>query len=365
MPEFLPSEEQEEARRLAHSLAVDLLRPQARSAEKQGDISQEIMQKLVQTGLTMPFGEIYGGSGSLEAVTYVLIAEEMGWGDASLALNVFGSLMGPLCVELAGSESQRETYIPAFCDPQRGYQERGCLGIAERTGGYTFAGIQTTLRQQGNTYILQGTKRDVLHGERGRPRVILARMEGMSDIDGLCAVLVPEQAAGLSVRGEQEKLGLRAAPCVEMHFEQVALAEDALLARPGEPGVLRATALYLLLRAGVACGLTRAALEYASGYAEERIAFGRPIVSYQGIAFMLAEMAMKLDAVRLLLWQAAAQWDQGQDVPTLLRDTEAAQAQAIRLARSATTDAVQVMGGAGFMQDHPVEMWMRNAASME
>ncbi len=121
----------------------------------------------------------------------------------------------------------------------------------------------------------------------------------------------------------------------------------------------------MLLRAGIACGTARAAFEYASNYAQERIAFGRPIVSYQGIAFILAEMAMKLDAVRLLLWNAAVNWDNDVDPQTLIRTAEAAQQQALTLAKAATIDAVQVMGGAGFMQDHPIEMWMRDAAAME
>jgi acyl-CoA dehydrogenase len=111
--------------------------------------------------------------------------------------------------------------------------------------------------------------------------------------------------------------------------------------------------------------MARASLEYAMHYAKERIAFGRPIVSYQGIAFLVAEMAMKLDAARLLLWRAAASWDRGAEIDTLVREAATAQHQAIEIAKSATIDAVQILGGAGFMQDHPVEMWMRNAAAME
>ncbi|GHO45404.1 acyl-CoA dehydrogenase family protein [Ktedonospora formicarum] len=365
MLDFSPSEEQEEVRRLAHSLSTDLLRPQARYVEKLGDIPLDVMRKLAQTGLTMPFAEEYGGSGSLDALTYALIAEELGFGDAGLALNVCGSLMGPLCVELGGSVAQREAYIPPFCDPEQGAQKRGCLGLAEPGGGYALAHIQTMLSPKGDRYILHGTKRDVLHGEVGEPRIILARMEGKGDISGLCAIILPAQIDGLTIRSERQKLGLRAAPSATLHFDQISLPEEALLGRPGDEGLLRAIAFYMFLRAGVACGVTRSALEYASAYAEERIAFQRPIVSYQGIAFLLAEMAMKLDAVRLLLWRTATRWDQNQGLVLLLKDAEAAQRQAVRLAQSATTDAVQILGGAGFMQDHPVEMWMRNAATME
>jgi alkylation response protein AidB-like acyl-CoA dehydrogenase len=95
------------------------------------------------------------------------------------------------------------------------------------------------------------------------------------------------------------------------------------------------------------------------------VAFGRPIVSYQGIAFMISEMAMKLDAVRLLVWRAATSWDRDEDIEALVKQAETAQHQAIEIVKSATTDAVQILGGAGFLQDHPAEMWMRNAAAME
>jgi alkylation response protein AidB-like acyl-CoA dehydrogenase len=109
----------------------------------------------------------------------------------------------------------------------------------------------------------------------------------------------------------------------------------------------------------------RASLDYAGAYATERHTFGRPIVSYQGIAFLLAEMAMKLDGVRLFLWQTALAWDQDIPFDLLVRDCEAVHAQTLKLAKSATIDAVQILGGAGFLQDHPVEMWMRAAAAME
>jgi alkylation response protein AidB-like acyl-CoA dehydrogenase len=365
MVNFSPTVEQEEIRQLAHSLAVDQLRPQGRSAEQRGDISPELMQTLSQTGLTTPFSEDFGGSGSLEAITYALIAEELGWGDGGLAMNIIGSMMGPLAVALAGNEQQQEQYIFPFCDAREGYKERGSLAVAERTGGYAVAEISAILRRNGDHYIINGTKRDVLHGGQSHPGVLLVRLENTTGSEGLCAVVLPAQVEGVHIVQDTQKLGLLAAPSAAYTFENVTVPADALLSEPGSWNVLRVAALHAILRAGVACGTVRAALEYASHYAEERIAFGRPIVSYQSIAFMLAEMAMKLDAVRLLLWHATAQWDSAQAPEMLLRDAEAAHYQAIKLGKSATIDAVQIMGGAGFMQDHPVEMWMRNAAAME
>ena len=367
MPNFAPTEEQEEIRKLARSIAIEQLRPQGRSAEKNGEISLELLHTLLETGLTTPFPEEYGGSGTLEAVTYTMIAEELGFGDGGIAMNIIGSLIGPLMVMLAGNESQKGHYITPFSDELEGYMRFGSLAFAERTGSYTLADISATARAENGHYILNGTKRDVVHGGRARPRVALVRLEGTSGLDGLCAIVLSPEVHGLHVRSDVQKLGLVAATSVSYMFDSAEVPASNMLGEPGNSGIIRAAALYQILRAAVACGIARAALEYASDYAKERIAFGRPIVSYQGIAFIIAEMAMKLDAVRLLTWRAASSWDKNEDgnLATLVQEAEAAQHQAIKLAKSATTDAVQVMGGAGFIADHPAEMWMRDAAAME
>jgi alkylation response protein AidB-like acyl-CoA dehydrogenase len=375
MLNFAPTEEQEEIRSLARSLAVEQLRPQGREAEQKGDISPELVQTLTQTGLTTPFPEEFGGSGAIEAMTYTLIAEELGFGDGALAMNIIGSLMGPITVLLAGNASQQQEHITPFCDPRNGYELRGSLAFAEHIGGYTLADIGMTAHKDGDRFILNGTKRDVIHGWESGTRVVLLRMENTVETDGLCAFMIPAKLDGLQISADVQKLGLIAAPSVSYSLADVAIPEACMLGEPGNKGVIRAATLYNILRAGVACGMARAAFEYAMNYAKERIAFGHPIASYQGIAFMVSEMAMNLDAARLMLWRAATSWDrmsiQHPYDPLrspwleLVRESESAQHQAVEIAKSATIDAVQIMGGAGFMQDHPVEMWMRNAAAME
>jgi alkylation response protein AidB-like acyl-CoA dehydrogenase len=376
MLNFAPTEEQEEIRNLARSLAVEQLRPQGRDAERKGDISPALMQTLAQTGLTTPFPEEFGGSGAIEAMTYTLIAEELGFGDGALAMSIIGSLMGPVTVLLAGNEHQQREYITPFCDQRDGFEQRGSLAFAERSGGYTLTEVTATARKDGDRYILNGTKRDVIHGWESSMRVVLLRLEGTAGSGGLCALIVPAKVDGMQVSADVQKLGLIAAPSASYSFTDAAIPASCMLGEPENSGVILAATLYNILRAGVACGMARAAFEYAMDYAKERVAFGRPIASYQGIAFMVSEMAMKLDAARLLLWRAATNWDrtragypQGASlrytVDDLVREAEPAQHQAIEIAKSATIDAVQIMGGAGFMQDHPAEMWMRNAAAME
>jgi alkylation response protein AidB-like acyl-CoA dehydrogenase len=376
MLNFAPTEEQEEICNLARSLAVEQLRPQGRDAERKGDISPALMQTLAQTGLTTPFPEEFGGSGAIEAMTYTLIAEELGFGDGALAMSIIGSLMGPVTVLLAGNEHQQREYIAPFCDQRDGFEQRGSLAFAERSGGYTLTEVTATARKDGDRYILNGTKRDVIHGWESSMRVVLLRLEGTAGSEGLCALMVPAKVDGMQVSADVQKLGLIAAPSASYSFKDAAIPASCMLGEPENSGVILAATLYNILRAGVACGMARAAFEYAMDYAKERVAFGRPIASYQGIAFMVSEMAMKLDAARLLLWRAATSWDrtragypQGASllytVDDLVREAEPAQHQAIEIAKSATIDAVQIMGGAGFMQDHPAEMWMRNAAAME
>lgn len=365
MLNFAPTEEQEEIRSLARSLAEEQLRPHGREADRAASVPADVLRTLASTGLTAPFPEEFGGSGSLDALAYALIAEELGFGDGAIAMHVLGSLMGPVTVLLAGSEQQQREYLPPFSDESTAATRSGSLAFAERTGGYVLDEISATVRRESDAFVLNGTKRDVIHGAESSPRVVLARLEGSSGAEGLCALVLPADAPGLRILPDSHKLGLIAAPSASYTFEEVRVPASCLLGEPGNAGVVRAATFYQILRAGVACGTARAGLEYAADYARQRIAFGRPIVSYQGIAFLFSEMAMKLDAARLYLWRAASGWDTGIEWATLVREAEAAQYQALKIAKSATIDTIQILGGAGFIQDHPAEMWMRNAAAMD
>ncbi len=365
MLSFAPTEEQEEIRNLVRSLALEQLRPRAREADRTGQVPSDLLLTLARTGLTTPFPVTFGGSGPIEAMNYVLVAEELGFGDGALAMDVIGSLMGPVTVLLTGDEQQQHLYLPPFCDERTGSTRHGSLAFAERTGGYTLNDISATLRVEGENVIINGNKRDVVRGAESSPRVLLLRQEGSSGHEGLCALVVPDEVADLQIIPDTHKLGLIAAASASYIFHEVKVPVSYQLGTLENPGVIRAATLYELLRAGVACGMARAGLEYARDYARQRIAFGRPIVSYQGIAFMFSEMAMKLDAARLLLWQAAVSWDQNVDLPPLIRQAESAHFQCLKIAKSATIDTIQILGGAGFIQDHPAEMWMRDAAAMD
>src|SRR5260370_15530386 len=260
MLDFAQNEEQEEVRNLARSVAVEQLRPQGRDAERKGDISPELMQTLAETGLTTPFPEELGGSGAIDAMTYTLIAEERGFGDGAVAMNILGSLMGPVTVLVAGDEHQQQEYITPFCDKQDGYERRGSLAFAERTGGYTLAEVNATAREDGDRYILNGTKRDVIHGWESSTRVGLLRNEDTTGSDGLCALIIPGGGGGLRIRADVQKLGLVAAPSASYSFTDVVVPASSMLGVAGDRGGGRAATPYNSLCGGGAFGPARPGL---------------------------------------------------------------------------------------------------------
>src|SRR5260221_12600890 len=209
MLNFAPTEEQEEIRNLAHTLAVEQLRPEARSAEKRGGITLELMHTLMQTGITTPYPESLGGSGAIEAVTYALIAEELGFGDGGLAMNIIGSLMGPVAVLLAGNENQQGHYITPFCDEQEGYMRYGSFAFAEHTGGYSLEEISATARKEGEHYIVNGTKRDVIHGGYGHRHDGVLLLEGRNPNGWLVLLARTGKTQGMAIHNDYDKCGSR------------------------------------------------------------------------------------------------------------------------------------------------------------
>src|SRR5260370_4350265 len=184
----------------------------------------------------------------------------------------------------------------------------GSFAFAEHTGGYSLEEISATVRKEGEPYIVKGTKGEVIHGGHAHGRVVLLGLEGTTGTGGLVLLAIPGQPQGMHIITDMEKLGLVAAPSVSFRFEHVAVPATDLLGQPGQSSVIRAATLYQILRAGVACGMARASLESSLHYAKDRVGFGKPIVSYPSIAILVAEMAMKLDAARLLLLRAAVSW---------------------------------------------------------
>jgi alkylation response protein AidB-like acyl-CoA dehydrogenase len=389
MIDFAPTEEQTAIRDLAHQVAVEQFRRLERVADESCEMPDDLCHLLADTGLLIPFPEEYGGAGVQSAVTHALIAEELAYGDGGLALHVIGSTLAGLAVLIAGTEEQQKALLPR-CSADGGAGMPGALGWSEPASGFDVRQTTTSLGPGASLgeFTVEGAKRGVVHGRTDGLRVVTARETAMPGLAGLRLVVLPDHAEGVITKHEAEPLGLRAAPRARLQLSKVAVTANDVLGGldAGAAGAQRFIALANVLLGALAVGTARAALEYAADYAKGRIQFGRPISSFQAIAFMAAEMAMETDAARLLVWRAAHAWDAGEDAVErevraagesagtpfpqapaaagALRRAERARMQAVKVAQRVTTDAVQILGGAGFLQDHPVELWMRDAEAL-
>ncbi len=359
MIDFAPTEEQTAIRDLAHQIAVEQFRRLARVADESCEMPGDLCHLLADTGLLIPFPEEFGGAGTQSAVTHALIAEELAYGDGGLALHVIGSALAGLAVLIAGTAEQKKALLPRCC-ADGGAGAPGALGWSEPASGLDARQTTTALQGDGSELRLEGAKRGVVHGKTDGVRVVTAQTASARGLAGLRLVVLPDHAENVVAKSEAEPLGLRGAARFRLHLHNVIVTPNDVLGGV-DTGAARFIALANVLLGGLAVGTARAALEYSADYARGRVQFGKPISSFQAIAFMAAEMAMETDAARLLLWRAASAWDLGEDA---LRLAERARMQAVKVAQRVTTDAVQILGGAGFLQDHPVELWMRDAEAL-
>ena len=349
---FQPTDEQRELQRLAHEFAERELRPISREWDEREDFPPDLLGKAARAGLTsygIPEG--YGGGG-VDAVTSALVAEELSWGCAGLAAPI-GATMFPVRPLLrAGTAEQQERYL------RRLASEDGVLaaiGFTEPHAGTDLAAMRATARPDGDEYVLDGEKCYLTNGGIAEVTLVFAKVD-----DGVSAFLVERGDPGVSAGRKEAKLGLRASYTGSLVLDGARIPADRLLGEEGQGWEL-ALDFFQASRPQVAAGavgLARAAFEEAAAYAREREAFGRPLIARQGVSFKLAEMGMEIEAARLLVWRACEAVDRGEDA-TLLGSY--AKAYAADVAMRATTEAVQVLGGAGVMRDHLVEKWFRDA----
>jgi alkylation response protein AidB-like acyl-CoA dehydrogenase len=348
--------EQRELRDLAHEFAERELRPIAREWDEREDCPPELLAKAAALGLTSHGIPAEYGGGGVSAVTSSLIAEELSWGCAGLSAPI-GATMFPVRPLLRfGTEEQRQRWLPRLAS------ETGCLAaiaFTEPGAGSDVAGIQATARREGDEYVLTGEKCYVTNGGIAELMIVFAKLD-----DAITAFVVEAGDPGVTAGRKEPKLGLRASYTGSILFDEARIPAERVLGEPGE-GFAIAMDFFMHSRPQVAAsavGIARAASEYATDYANERRAFGRPLIAKQGVSFKLADMAMQIEASRLLVWRAAAAVDAGEDAGLLGSYAKAFAADA---AMSVTTDAVQVLGGAGIMRDHPVEKWMRDAKVLQ
>ena len=360
MISFAPTEEQEVVRETLRGFAGEALRPLARSCDEEGRIPDEFLQSAWELGLTSTqLPEVHGGGGEERSpLTNAIVLEELAWGDAALALAALAPSLFALPVLEQGTDEQRSAYLPLFGTSRF---HAASLALIEPGPAFDPLDLRTLAEPKGkDAWVLSGTKRFVPLGDRASHFLVLAR-GGNGHAGSLQAFVVPRDARGLTISGPEKTLGLRALPMHALQLERVEVpASDRL---GGEAGcdamrILNQTRVGM---AAVMLGLSRAVMEYAIPYAKDRHAFDEAIAQKQAIAFMLSDMAIETDAMRWLVWKAASQLEGGEDAT---RSAQLARSYVARKAMQIADHGVQVLGGHGFIREHPVELWYRNARTL-
>ena len=352
MISFELTDEQRELQALAHDFAERELRPIAAEWDEREESPPDLLAKAAGLGLTSYAIPREHGGGGVDAVTSALIAEELSWGCAGLAAGIQATMFPVRPLVAFGTEAQRERYLPLLASEDGAL---AAIAFTEPHAGSDLASIRTTARRDGDEWVLSGEKVYVTHGGVADVTVVFARGE-----EGISAFVVERGDPGVRAGRKERKLGLRASYTGSLVLEDARIPAERLLGEEGQ-GCRVAMDFFEVSRpqvAAAALGVGRAAFEHATAYAREREAFGRPILDRQGVSFKLADMAMGLEAARLLVWRACAAVDAGEDAGLL---GSYAKAFAADTAMRAATDAVQILGGAGVMRDHPVEKWLRDA----
>jgi acyl-CoA dehydrogenase len=348
---FEPSEEQATLLQALRRFAGRELRPHAREADEAGHLPAGLPQAGWELGLLpASIPEAHGGFGERSAVTGVLAAEELAWGDVSGAMSLLAPNLVAIPVLLCGTVEQKRELLPRFCGDA---YAAGSAALLEPRYDFDPQALRTRATRANGSYVLTGTKTNVPCAAEAEWMLVYAELDGATQ-----AFLVRTDSAGLRVAERERNLGLHALGLHGVELQGCVVPAAQRLG--GEAGcnfalLLGASRVAL---AALAVGVARAAYEYSLEYAKERTAFGEPIARRQAIAFMLAEMATEVEAARLMVWEAAWRLDQGGDAT---RETALAKNFADDMTLAVTDRAVQILGGHGYIRDHPVEMWLRNA----
>jgi alkylation response protein AidB-like acyl-CoA dehydrogenase len=353
---FAPTEEQELARQAMGEFATARMRPLARECDEAEAVPDDFLDEAWQLGLTATVipEELGGGGEAASPLMNALILEELAYGDAALALAALAPSLFVLPLVEQGSEEQRAKYLPAFCGDRF---LAASLAVIEPGALFDPWKTRTTARRRGEVWVLDGEKSLVPLAASARWFLVLAAAEDHR----LEAFIVPRDAPGLAVSGPEKNLGLRALATGGLTLAGVEVPAADRLGGEGGADAVRLLDRSRAALASVMTGLARAVMDYCVPYAKERVAFGEPIARKQAIAFMIADMRIESDAMRWLAWKAASELENGRDAT---RSAHLAHAYAARETLRIADNGVQVLGGHGYIRDHPVEMWLRNARTL-
>ncbi|HTD81048.1 MAG TPA: acyl-CoA dehydrogenase family protein [Thermoplasmata archaeon] len=359
MVEFELTEEQLLMQKTAHEFAEREMRPIALDYDKKGAIPWHVVQKAHDIQLDTAFlPEEYGGGGVMSTLTHCVVNEELNWGCAGIATGLIGAGLAYLPIIHMGTGAQKERFLRRFTGKEA---KLGALCLTEPDAGSDVKNISTTATRDGDEWVLNGTKRFITNGGIAELHVVFATTDRSLGYVGIRGFVVEKGNTGLRQGKVEDKMGVRASHTAEVILDDCRIPADNMLGgedRTAFYGAMKTLESSRPLVAAGAVGIARAAYEYSLDYSRRRKAFGGPIAKKQGISFLLADMKTKIEAARLLTWRAAWMLDAGKPMN---KEASIAKLFAADTAMEVTTDAVQIMGGTGYMRDEPVEKWMRDA----
>ncbi|MDH7479952.1 MAG: acyl-CoA dehydrogenase [Syntrophomonadaceae bacterium] len=355
---FVLSDDHKMLRQTVRDFAEKEVAPTAAHRDEHNEFSREIFDKMGALGLNgLPFEEKYGGAG-FDFLAYAIAVEELSrvCGSTGVTLSAHTSLC---CWPIwkFGTEEQKMKYLVPLCDGRN----LGAFAITEPTAGSDAGGTRSTAVRDGDSWVLNGTKIFITNAYYAETYVVTFRTDKEAKKhDGISAFIIEKGTPGFSFGKKEDKMGIRGSSTYELVFEDCRIPAENLLGKEGE-GFRIAMRVLDGGRNGIAAqalGIAQGAFDYALDYVKTRVQFGRPIFSNQAVQFMLADMATKIECARLLTYQAA--WLEGAGLPYGLQSAMA-KLYASDIAMQVTTDAVQLLGGYGYVKEYPVERMMRDA----
>lgn len=353
---FRLPEEHEELRAAIRALCDKEIAPYAAAVDEDARFPQEALDALNASGFNaVHVPEEYGGQGA-DSVAACIVIEEVARVDASASLIPAVNKLGTMGLILRGSDDLKKKVLPEIADGKM-----ACYALSEREAGSDAASMRTRAKADGDDWVLNGSKCWITNGGKSAWYTVMAVSDPDKGANGISAFMVHEDDEGFTVGPKERKLGIKGSPTTELYFENCRIPGDRII---GDPGTGFKTALATLDHTrptigAQAVGIAQGALEAAIAYTKDRKQFGRPVADNQGVQFMLADMAMKVEAARLMVYSAAARAERGE--PDLGFISAASKCFASDVAMEVTTDAVQLFGGAGYTVDFPVERMMRDA----
>ncbi|ASR01806.1 acyl-CoA dehydrogenase [Gordonia alkanivorans] len=354
---FQLPEEHVALREAIRALSEKEIEPHAADVDENSRFPQEALDALVASGFNaIHVPDEFGGQGG-DSIAACIVIEEVARVDASASLIPAVNKLGTMGLILNGSDELKQQVLPGIASGEA----MASYALSEREAGSDAAGMKTRARKDGNNWVLNGSKCWITNGGKSTWYTVMAVTDPEKKANGISAFMVHKDDPGFTVGPLEKKLGIKGSPTAELYFEDCTIPLDRII---GDEGTGFKTALQTLDHTrptigAQAVGIAQGALDKAIEYVKDRKQFGKPISSFQGVEFMIADMAMKVEAARLMVYTSAARAERGEKNLGFI--SSASKCFASDVAMEVTTDAVQLFGGAGYTRDFPVERMMRDA----